>query len=82
MGSSYDRATTQVLVALKFEEDDYSLEGLMRHLNLNGLGIAFSLASTCSYSVLNFRDQFAYYYLCLFTRPWNIALISIVRSLR
>ncbi len=30
--------TTQVLVVLKCEEDDYSLEGLMRHLN--GLGIA------------------------------------------
>lgn len=30
--------TTQVLVVLKCEEDDYTLEGLMRHLN--GLGIA------------------------------------------
>ena len=30
--------TTQVLVVLKCEEEDYSLEGLMRHLN--GLGIA------------------------------------------
>ena len=30
--------TTQVLVVLKCEEEDYNLEGLMRHLN--GLGIA------------------------------------------